>query len=171
MNEQIKTISYIVIALSVVIYVVSEFTGGKDDNSVPERLAPPLREELQPKIINTDDPKQMPERKENTGETTIFFEQTEVNIGDLKKGEKKNVSFKFQNTGGAALQVGDIAADFGVNVVSYSQEKVEPGQSGSITVEFDSKILEPGVQNKIVHVNTTANPNHVHLQVTGNVTQ
>jgi hypothetical protein len=165
MSEQLKTISVVVIAAGVIILLFMEFGGGSSD-TVEERVAPALPDHLQPKVT---DPSKSPDDLAAEGGSTITFDNTIAALGDVRKGEKKTVQFKFTNSGNMPLAIGDISGDFGVNVVSYSQGNIEPGKSGSITVDMVTDNLENGPQEKIVHVNSNANPKHIHLTVSANI--
>lgn len=94
----------------------------------------------------------------------ISFEKTSHDYGRLIMGEKVSYSFKFTNTGKADLIISNVSASCGCTVPRFTSNPVKPGESGTVTVVFDSHNRR-GFQNKTVVVITNTNPNRTVLSV------
>lgn len=89
--------------------------------------------------------------------TTISFDRTAHDFGRVESGPLYKTSFKFTNTGKETLYISAADASCGCTVPKWSKDPVKPGQSGEITVEFDSKGRN-GEQLKTVTVTTNTDP-------------
>jgi hypothetical protein len=69
----------------------------------------------------------------------ISFDSTELNFGKIKEGEVATVKFSFKNTGKRTLNIYSTKASCGCTKAEAGVKAVEPGQTGVITVTFDSK--------------------------------
>lgn len=88
----------------------------------------------------------------------ITFENTTHNFGDVSQGDKVTHAFKFKNSGDQPLVISNVLATCGCTATKWTKEPVKPGESGEITVEFDSS-GRSGKQNKVVTIiSNTANP-------------
>ncbi len=88
----------------------------------------------------------------------ITFENTTHNFGDVSQGDKVTHAFKFKNSGDQPLIISNVLATCGCTATKWTKEPVKPGESGQITVEFDSS-GRSGKQNKVVTIiSNTANP-------------
>ncbi len=88
----------------------------------------------------------------------ITFENTTHNFGDVSQGDKVTHTFKFKNSGNQPLIISNVLATCGCTATKWTKEPVKPGESGQITVEFDSS-GRSGKQNKVVTIiSNTANP-------------
>lgn len=96
------------------------------------------------------------------------YSENEIDLGSVPAGKKVKHTFKLQNTGTDPLVYGDVTADAGLVVVDGPETTIPPGGSGSITVELNTENMS-GPVNKIVHVNSNAEPAHFHLEVKANV--
>lgn len=88
-------------------------------------------------------------------QTVINFTKTEHDFGKLKAGEKVRTKFKFTNTGTNPLIISNAIGSCGCTVPQWPKEPIEPGKSGEIEVEFDSK-GKSGEQTKNVHLTANA---------------
>ena len=92
------------------------------------------------------------------------FEEAEYDFGQIKDGEVVAHVFEFKNTGEAPLLITDARASCGCTVPEYPKEPIAPGESGRITVKFDSK-GKVGMQRKTVTIVANTNPinNDIHF--------
>ncbi|MDB5229799.1 MAG: hypothetical protein JWN76_604 [Chitinophagaceae bacterium] len=101
--------------------------------------------------------------------TTIQWQDSSINFGTIKEGEKPLIHFRFKNTGDHPLYVVSVNASCGCTVVNYTKGAIQPGSSGEITGEFDSK-GKSGEVNKTITVVTNTKFNMQHrLMFTGTV--
>ncbi len=84
----------------------------------------------------------------------ISFYETEYNFGSIKEGDIVEHTFNFTNTGNSPLIISDAKASCGCTVPSFSSDEIASGDTGSISVKFDSS-NKTGSQNKTITI--TAN--------------
>ncbi len=83
-----------------------------------------------------------------------------VELGDVKKGEKRTTFFEFTNTSGADIQI-DIVDACECTTVEFPRGVIMPGKKGRLDVTFDSKDKDAGetIGINVVFKNTDANGN------------
>ena len=81
----------------------------------------------------------------------IDFEETTFDFGTVLEGKPVDHIFKFKNTGKVPLLISDAKATCGCTVPSFPADPIPPGQSGEISVKFNTagKKLD---QNKPVSI-------------------
>ncbi len=100
----------------------------------------------------------------------IKFDTTSINLGTLTDKEpKKTVSFKFTNTGTAPLIINQAHASCGCTVATFTKDPVQPGESGTIDVTYNSKGQYPGHFKKTISVRTNAKQQMVRLSIEGSI--
>lgn len=105
-------------------------------------------------------------KKENMPEIT--FERTEYDFGKVIQGERLTYVFKFTNTGKANLIIDAAKASCNCTTTTPPQAPIKPGESGEITVLFDSKTKSGKVENMVV-ITANTYPTHTVLRLTANV--
>jgi hypothetical protein len=83
--------------------------------------------------------------------TSITFETLHHNFGKIKEGTIAKHAFKFTNTGNHPLLISDVQVGCGCTVPSYSKEPVLSGQTGEVSIEFNSS-NRPGANHKNVKI-------------------
>ncbi len=82
--------------------------------------------------------------KDLSGLPIMHFERRKVDFGKVKKGEKREHTFHFTNTGEGPLTI-DIISACDCTTVEYERGKTwQPGESGDIHVIFDSSSKDEG---------------------------
>lgn len=94
----------------------------------------------------------------------IDFEEEEHDFGKIVQGEKVKYDFKFKNVGKGNLVISHAAASCGCTVADFPKEPIPPGQSGKITVEFNSE-GKSGYTEKTITVVTNCEPNTKILKI------
>lgn len=69
----------------------------------------------------------------------LNFTETQHDFGKITEGEVVKHTFKFQNNGKATLKISDIKTSCGCAAALVSNEKIEPGEEGTLKVELDTK--------------------------------
>ena len=105
-----------------------------------------------------NDPLHGTQKPQVTDLTTISFEHTAHDFGRVESGPTYTATYKYKNTGNANLFISSADASCGCTVATWSKEAIKPGESGDITVNFDSK-GRTGEQLKTVTVTTNTEPN------------
>jgi hypothetical protein len=99
----------------------------------------------------------------------ILFDSTTANFGTLAIGEKFVHTFRFKNEGKAPLIISQVNPSCGCTVPKdWPHDPIAPGESGEITVEFNSK-GSPGKIDKNISVLTNCFPKVVDLKIAGTV--
>lgn len=98
----------------------------------------------------------------------IEFEKEIHDYGDVPYDGDATTTFAFKNTGNQPLIISEARKSCGCTVPDYPKEPILPGESGVITVKYDSK--RPGAINKSVTIvsNAVNNPNAV-IRIKGQV--
>ena len=98
----------------------------------------------------------------------IRFEELEHKYGTIQKGGNGTCEFTFWNDGNEPLILQNVKASCGCTTPSYTQKPVMPGQSGVITVKYNTNNV--GSFNKTVTVTSNAVDNpRVTLRISGKV--
>lgn len=109
------------------------------------------------------------QKAEAMAKTNVEFSSEEYDFGQVKDGDIVRHTFKFTNSGSNPLVVQRAKASCGCTVPTWTKEPIEPGETGEIAVEFNSK-NKAGMQTKTITVtgNFEGNINKV-LRIKGEV--
>jgi Protein of unknown function (DUF1573) len=115
---------------------------------------------------NTNEPNKQLQAKaaaDSSNYTQVQWLDTVVNIGQLKMGEKKRISFTCLNTGTKPLIITNARPGCGCTVADYTKEPIAPGQKGEVIASFDSNKVHGGDIHKsiVVTTNTTNGTEHI----------
>lgn len=100
--------------------------------------------------------------------TTIEFAETTFDFGEVQSGDMIVHVFTFTNTGEEPLILSDAKGSCGCTVPQWPREPIAPGETASITVEFNSK-NKAGKRNQKVTLTTNTNPPQSFVYLTGTV--
>ena len=67
----------------------------------------------------------------------LTFKQTYIDLGKVKRGEKREFSFEFTNTGTEDVTI-DLISACECTTTDYPVLPIKPGKSGQIDIVFDS---------------------------------
>jgi len=95
--------------------------------------------------------------KKSKGLTSILFEKKVHNFGRINEGEIVNTVFKFTNTGKLGLFITNAQTTCGCTVPNWPRTPIKPGESGEITVQFDSHDKK-GEVDKTITVTANTQP-------------
>jgi hypothetical protein len=85
----------------------------------------------------------------------ISFKEVYYDFGDIKQGEVVEHVFEFTNSGDSTLLLQKAYSSCGCTIPTYPKEGIAPGQSGKITVKFNSE-GKMGLNNKIITILSNA---------------
>ncbi len=157
-----------------VVLVVSFFASCAEDGSA-------AKDGAREAITNTVTPNAAPNAAANTptppaaeaaptGPTTkMTFDETEFKFGTVDEGEVVAHTFKFTNTGSEPLIISNAKGSCGCTVPQWPREPIPVGESGSITVEFNSK-GKKGPRNQKVTITANTDPVQSFVALVGEVT-
>ena len=108
------------------------------------------------------------EGNKKSGIPAIKFEKTEHDFGKILQGEQVSCTFKFKNVGDAPLIISSIEKTCGCTTPEFTKNPVKPGETGKITIIYDSK-GHKGFQNKRLIVKANTNPSENILRIKAQV--
>jgi Protein of unknown function (DUF1573) len=117
--------------------------------------------------ISTDEiknPNTLQENKDDEAYPVMTFETTYHNFGKIEQGEVVKYDFKFKNTGNAMLIITSVNSTCGCTVPSFPRDPVMPGDSGVISVEFNSR-GKSNIQKKPITIMANTNPRETVLNI------
>jgi len=100
--------------------------------------------------------------------TSMKFEESEYDFGEIMEGEKVEHTFKFKNTGDKPLVISNAKGSCGCTVPSWPKEPIPPGGESEIQVVYDSK-NKSGKQTKTVTITANTEPKETYLKITSQV--
>lgn len=106
--------------------------------------------------------------QELTNGPKIEFKKDVHDYGELKHGADGTYTFEFKNTGNAPLIISNAKGSCSCTVPAWPKEPVNPGETGKVTVKYDTK--RAGTINKSVTISSNAvnDPTKI-LRIKGNV--
>ena len=107
------------------------------------------------------------EKKSNAAQAETSFEKLEHDYGRVEQGGNGGTEFKYKNTGKVPLILSKVRSSCGCTVPSWSKEPLMPGQTGSITVKYNTNNV--GQINKSITVESNASNGRVVLKIKGEV--
>jgi len=105
--------------------------------------------------------------KAQTVDHSISFNETTHDFGTVKLNDKTETVFKFKNISKDTLRLTGVKASCGCTTPKWTQEVIDPGGSGEITVSYNSS--KAGAFNKSITVNYSDRPEPVILYIKGDV--
>lgn len=108
-----------------------------------------------------------PEGKAKNHGQEIWFEETLHDYGEMIQDSDGTWSFQFKNIGEKAFVINRVRSTCGCTVVDWPKEPFEPGNTGEITVKYNTATT--GTFLKSVVVYSTAANSPVKLQIKGKV--
>lgn len=112
--------------------------------------------------VNADEP------VDTVNVAKITFDDTRFDFGTINEGAIINHVYKFTNTGKVPLVINDARSTCGCTVPDWPKDPIKPGESGEISVKFDSKGKKDR-QVKPITITANTYPNKTVLQIKGNV--
>jgi len=97
----------------------------------------------------------------------IKFDQKIIDYGEIEYNSDGKRIFKFTNVGEAPLIFNRISSSCGCTVPKRPEKPVQPGESGEIEVEYDTKRV--GVFIKAITINSNAINSNIVLRIKGEV--
>ncbi len=105
----------------------------------------------------------------NEAVSVLIFEKEWVDFETMSLGDTKTHQFEFKNVGTDTLSIEQILPSCGCTAIEYTQQKIAPGESGFISIEFSAKGI-PGVQIRKIKVVPTGNQEEYTLFIRAEVT-
>tara|TARA_B100001057_G_scaffold103320_2_gene100712 strand:+ start:8288 stop:8701 length:414 start_codon:yes stop_codon:yes gene_type:complete len=100
-------------------------------------------------------------------EAEIKFEFTTIDYGEVEFESDGKRVFKFKNVGTAPLIFKRISSSCGCTIPKKPEKPIEPGDSGEIEVEYDTKRV--GIFMKAISVVSNSKNSSIVLRIKGEV--
>jgi hypothetical protein len=97
----------------------------------------------------------------------ISFSETIIDYGTVENGVDGKRTFEFKNIGNAPLIFSRIFSSCGCTIPKKPEKPIQPGESGIIEVEYDTK--RTGLFQKAITVNSNAKTPNIILRIKGEV--
>ena len=97
----------------------------------------------------------------------ISFKETIIDYGTIENGVDGKRTFEFKNIGNAPLIFSRIFSSCGCTIPKKPEKPIQPGESGIIEVEYDTK--RTGLFQKAITVNSNAKTPNIILRIKGEV--
>lgn len=104
----------------------------------------------------------------NIPPTTMTFEAVSYDFGTVTEGEIVSHVFTFTNTGTEPLIISDAKGSCGCTVPAKPVAPIDPGETASITVQFNTR-NKKGMRNQKVTLTANTAPFQTFLYITGMV--
>ncbi len=98
----------------------------------------------------------------------LVFADTVHDFGNISEGEVVEWDVEYTNEGSGPVVIQSATASCGCTVPEYSREPLAPGESGSMTIKFDSQEKHGRVE-KEVNIQTNGFPAEYKLKIITNV--
>ncbi len=148
MNSTIKTILLTLLTLSVLTIAMIEVSGisekklsnmfGSDTVSSADRRSEGVSEAT----ANVIDPNQVKKDREakmrDMEKTEVRVQDSIFDFGTIKDGDKVSHTYTVTNIGDKPLYIANVAASCGCTVPEFPKEAIAPGETGQVTLEFNS---------------------------------
>lgn len=106
--------------------------------------------------------------------TTIeWLDSTFKDLGQIKKGQEVEISYRFKNTGNKNLIIANVSASCGCTIPEKPERPIPPGEDDVIKAKFNSKNFQGEVRKDIsVQANTTTKSGGlIQLSFRANITE
>ena len=101
-------------------------------------------------------------------DSTIVFNKTVHDFGEMAQGVPQTYSFEFTNTGKEVLSIENVRASCGCTSSGWTKEPIKPGEKGYVSATYNA--ATNGMFDKSLTVTSNGAPNIIILRVKGNVT-
>jgi hypothetical protein len=93
-----------------------------------------------------------------------FTSETKKDLGKVKKGDVVSADYEFINEGNEPLIISSYEVECSCTTVDFPKQPVAPGQSGKLTVKFDTKSAYDRQDRKVVIVSNAKNSASVRIK-------
>lgn len=110
----------------------------------------------------------LPPPPANFSPPILHFAAPDYDWGSALQGELIRHDFVVENKGGAPLTITQVKASCGCTTFAKPEKPIEPGQTGTITLEIDTKKFS-GTIRKTADISSNASPTPVKISMGGKV--
>ena len=100
----------------------------------------------------------------------ITFQEATFEFGEITQGDKVTHVFTYENSGNEPLIISNVRTTCGCTATNWEREPLAPGETASITVNFNSA-GKMGIQTKVVTIMSNAVNSTERVVIKANVLQ
>ena len=100
-------------------------------------------------------------------DSTIVFNKTVHDFGEMVQGIPQTYSFEFINAGKEVLVIESVRASCGCTSSGWTKEPIKPGEKGYVSATYNA--ATKGIFDKSLTVVSNGIPNTIILRIKGNV--
>ena len=119
-------------------------------------------------VLGSSGCKETPEEKAKEHGQEIWFEEYTHDYGEIGKDSDGTWTFIFKNLGDQAIVINRVRSTCGCTVPEWPREPIEPGDTGAITVKYNTATTGTFLKSVVVYSSAANSP--VKLQIKGKVT-
>jgi len=108
-----------------------------------------------------------PEQQAKKKGEELWFDEYVHDYGQILKDSDGSWTFEFKNIGETPIVINRVRSTCGCTVPDWTREPVEPGNTGEITVKYNTALTGTFLKSLFVH--STAANSPLKLQVKGKV--
>ena len=101
---------------------------------------------------------------QTNAQAKIKFTETKKDLGKVKKGDVVTAEYEFKNEGDQPLLITNYEVECTCTTADFPKQPIAPGQSGKITVKFDTKSAYDRQDRKVVIVSNAKNSASVRIK-------
>ena len=93
-----------------------------------------------------------------------FTTETKKDLGKVKKGDVVTADYEFMNEGNLPLIISNYEVECTCTTVDFPKQPIAPGQTGKLTVKFDTKSAYDRQDRKVVILSNAKNSASVRIK-------
>lgn len=94
----------------------------------------------------------------------IKFTETKKDLGKVKKGDVVSADYEFKNEGDQPLLITNYEVECSCTTAEFPKQPIAPGQTGKITVKFDTKSAYDRQDRKVEIISNARNSAAVRIK-------
>lgn len=157
-----------VVLIAAVLYAISGSGGRKGETAALPNTNPPPSSPPAPAPALLSATTEVAAVAGGSGPKMVFATPV-YDFGQIKGGESVKYTYVFTNVGNAVLQVSNVQASCGCTTAGEWTRQVEPGQTGTIPIQFNSQNFSGAVGKSITVTCNDTNQPSVVLQIKGTI--
>ncbi len=100
----------------------------------------------------------------SNAQAKIKFTESKKDLGKVKKGDVVSAEYEFKNEGDQPLIITSYEVECSCTTADFPKQPIAPGQTGKLTVKFDTKSAYDRQDRKVVIVSNSKNSGSVRIK-------
>lgn len=94
----------------------------------------------------------------------IKFTETKKDLGKVRKGDVVSAEYEFKNEGDQPLIISNYEVECSCTTAEFPKQPIAPGQTGKVTVKFDTKSAYDRQDRKVEIISNAKNSASVRIK-------